>query len=90
MWQKNGTDASKKTWHEIIVNRANTQFGYGGILCAQAHGKLYFEVLKRISAPQNHLPHKGEVRYSEVVRPQGYVTNVTVASYRARVFNARH
>jgi len=39
---------------------------------AQANGKLYFEVLKIISVPQNNLPPcyaSGEVRYSEVMRP---------------------
>ena len=51
------------------VNRAKAQSRVSGILSAQADGKLYFEFLKRISVPQNHLPHKGEVRYSEVMRP---------------------
>ena len=51
------------------VSRANAQSRPCGILFAQANGKLYFEFLKKISVPQNHLPHKGEVRYSEVMRP---------------------
>ena len=51
------------------VNRAKAQSRPSGILLAQANGKLYFEFLKRISGTQNHLPHKGEVRYSEVMRP---------------------
>jgi hypothetical protein len=51
------------------VNWAIAQSRPSGILFASANGKLYFEFLKSISVPQNHLPHKGEVRYSEVMRP---------------------
>ena len=51
------------------VNRAKAQSRVSGILSAQADGKLYFERLTSFRAAQNHLPHKGEVRYSEVMRP---------------------
>jgi hypothetical protein len=42
------------------VNRANTQSRQSGILCALAHGKLYFALLTSFSAAQNHLPRHGE------------------------------
>jgi hypothetical protein len=53
----------------IKVNRAYSQSRPSGILCALAHGKLYFEHPERFRAAQNNLPHKGEGRYSEVMRP---------------------
>jgi hypothetical protein len=37
------------------VNRANAQSRPSRILCALAHGKLYFEFLKIFSVPENHL-----------------------------------
>ena len=40
------------------VNRAKNQYRASGILCALAHGKLYFEALKMFSVPQNDLPRK--------------------------------
>ena len=51
------------------VNQAIAQSRPSGILCAPAHGKLYFALLTSFRASQNNLPHKGEVRYSEVMRP---------------------
>jgi hypothetical protein len=42
------------------VNRANSQSRPSGILCALAHGKLYFALLTSFSAAQNHLPRHGE------------------------------
>jgi len=55
------------------------------IPCSREHGKLCS------GRPETNLPSLpvGAV-CSKVVRPQGYIVNVTVASYRARVFNARH
>jgi len=41
------------------VNRANPQSRLSGILCALAHGKLYFEFLKIFSVPENNLPLQG-------------------------------
>jgi hypothetical protein len=44
----------------LTVNRANAQSRDSGILCALAHGKLYFALLTSFSAAQNHLPRYGE------------------------------
>jgi hypothetical protein len=40
-----------------------------GILCALAHGKLYFEFPETFPGTQNHLPHTCGGTRSEVVRP---------------------
>ena len=69
------------------VNRAKAQSRHSGILLAQANGKLYFEFLKSISVPQNHLPRKGEVRYSEVMRPfQLKMKNYELRERKAQYF----
>lgn len=44
----------------LTVNKSNAQSRSSGILCALAHGKLYFALLTSFSAAQNHLPRKGE------------------------------
>ena len=44
----------------LTVNKANAQSRDSGILCALAHGKLYFALLTSFSAAQNHLPRNGE------------------------------
>jgi len=49
------------------VNRAKNQYRASGILCALAHGKLYFEALKMFSVPQNDLPRKRGRKHSAVM-----------------------
>jgi hypothetical protein len=41
------------------VNRANIQSRPSGILCAPAHGKLYFGATGIFPSYQNHLPRAG-------------------------------
>jgi hypothetical protein len=57
------------------VNRAYSQSRPCGILFALANGKLYFEHPETFRDAQNHLPHKGEGRYSEVMRPLVKINN---------------
>jgi hypothetical protein len=57
---------SKVNNANMKVNRANSQSRDSGILCALAHGKLYFEFLKIFSVPENHLPLQGAKTRSEV------------------------
>ena len=64
LYQKSAGLSQKAIW--LTPNSAS------GILCAQAHGKVYFECLEMFSGTQNSLPLHfvaGEGRYSEVVRP---------------------
>ena len=51
------------------VNKAIDKSRLSGILFAPANSKLYFEVLKIISAPQNNLPLKRGGKYSKVAFP---------------------
>jgi hypothetical protein len=51
---------SKVSKANSTVNKANAQSRDSGILCASAHGKLYFALLTSFSVAQNHLPRKGE------------------------------
>ena len=44
----------------LTVNKANAQSCDSGILCALAHGKLYFGATGMFPSHQNHLPRKGE------------------------------
>jgi hypothetical protein len=45
---------------DLTVNKANAQSRLSGILCALAHGKLYFGATGMFPSHQNHLPRKGE------------------------------
>ena len=63
--RKNGREKAGNVYPKVnransTVNKANAQSRPSGILCALAHGKLYFALLTSFSAAQNHLPRKGE------------------------------
>jgi hypothetical protein len=68
---------SKVNNANITVNRANTQSRDSGILCALAHGKLYFALLTSFSAAQNHLPRSGEDLLRSRKSFQRIITKIT-------------
>ena len=52
--------SSKVSRANLTVNKSNAHSRPSGILCALAHGKLYFGVTGMFPSHQNHLPRKGE------------------------------
>ena len=54
------------------VNKANAQSRDSGILCALAHGKLYFGATGMFPSHQNHLPRVGRT----VLRSRTFIQKV--------------
>jgi hypothetical protein len=62
---QNGRPKVNKAYSKVskansTVNKANAQSRLSGILCALAHGKLYFGATGMFPSHQNHLPLGGE------------------------------